>query len=212
METNESPLSIDVIYWVTNISFWIMVITSFGLLLSNILINVGVNIDLDTAGRLLPVSVKLQETGHLNLNNKTNTLKLVTYSDHIEVLDPPQIITKKVTFVNLLLFLTVTSVFWVFRKFLKNVRKGETFSVKNIYLLKKLSYILVGLWLIQFIYSQFLIFFILGHLKFDHVQMLSGNFLYNSQIDILWDALFIWVLAHIFITGLKLKQEKDLTI
>ncbi|VAW29767.1 hypothetical protein MNBD_BACTEROID07-906 [hydrothermal vent metagenome] len=38
---------------------------------------------------------------------------------------------------------------------------------------------------------------------------MSSGFLYNLNIDLLWQALIIWVLAHIFITGLKLQQEKE---
>ncbi len=101
---------------------------------------------------------------------------------------------------------------WIFRTFIKNVKKGKIFSIKNISLLKRISYVLLGSWLVHLVYAQFILYFITRHFKFTHVQMITDSYGLNSYAGILWIALFIWVLAHIFITGLKLQQEKDLTV
>ena len=214
METKKAPLSIRVIYWITNFTFWLSVLLSFILLVDGILIYAGQKTELGLDGRLLPVSFQLQNTGHLNLNNQSTTLKLTTYSIGIEINNPPRFIVKKIILLNLLLYLIGTYILWIFRTFVKNVKKGEIFSIKNISLLKKISYVLVGSWLIRFVYSQFALYFITNHFKFAHAQIMGNipNYLLNAHTNILWLALFIWVLAHIFITGLKLQQEKDLTI
>ncbi len=212
METKKAPRSIYVIYRIVNLFFWLGVIIIFGLMVDTVLFYTGVSNDVGLSGRTLPVNIKISETGQLHHENKNYTLKLKTTTENIEVVNPPRFITKKSVLVNLLIFLISLYLIWVFRKFVKNVKNGETFSIKNISLLKRIAYVLVGSWFVNTIYAQFLYFYITDHVKFTQIHILSSGFLYNLNIDLLWQALIIWVLAHIFITGLKLKQEKDLTI
>ncbi|VAW27047.1 hypothetical protein MNBD_BACTEROID07-1710 [hydrothermal vent metagenome] len=214
METKKAPLSIRIIYWVTNISFWLSVLASFLLLVDGILIYANQKADPGFEGRFLPVVIQLQNTGHLNLSNQSTTLKLTTYTIGIEVNNPPRFIVKKIILLNLLLYVIGAYILWIFRMFVKNVKKGEIFSIKNISLLKKISYILISSWLLGVVYSQFTLYIITNHFKFTHVQMMGNlpDYLLNMNPNKLWMALFLWVLAHIFITGLKLQQEKDLTI
>jgi len=208
METKKPLLSIRIIYWVINVLFWLLIVVSFFRLFDSILLYTGIDTNVGTYLHL-PVSVTIQETGHLNQNT---TLKLITYSDYSKIVDPPVFIEKKIAIVNLFFFLIVTYIFWIFRKFIKNVKKGEIFSINNISLLKKISYVLVGVWLVSTVFAQFIYFYFINHIQLDNVKILSGGFFYNLNLDLLWNALIIWVLAHIFITGLKLQREKDLTI
>jgi len=210
METKKAPLSIRIIYWVTNISFWLFVFLSFGLLVNSISIYTSTKTSVMDFGRYLPINIGMQVTGHLDLNNQSTILKFTTFPDIVEVINPPRFIIKNIVLINLFMLLILTYVFWIFRKFIKNVKNGDIFSIKNISLLKRISYVLIFSWSIKIIYSQFVHFYITDHLLLDHVQMISGKV--NLHIITLWVALFIWVLAHIFITGLKLQQEKDLTI
>jgi len=212
METKKAPRSIYVIYGIVNLFFWLGVIIIFGLMVDTVLFYTGVRNDVGLSGRTLPVNIKILETGQLYHENKNYTLKLKTITENIEVVNPPRFIIKKSVLVNLLIFLISLYLIWVFRKFVKNVKNGETFSIKNISLLKRIAYVLVGSWFVNTIYAQFLYFYITDHVKFTQIHILNSGFLYNLNIDLLWQALIIWVLAHIFITGLKLKQEKDLTI
>ncbi len=212
METKKAPRSINVIYWIINLFFWLAVIIIFGLMVDTVLFYTGVSNDVGLSGRTLPVNIKILETGELHHGDKNFTLKLKTTTENIEVVNPPRFITKKSALVNLLIFIISLYLIWIFRKFVKNVKSGETFSIKNISLLKRISYVLVGSWFVKIIYVQYLYFYITGHIKLDQVKILSSGFLYNLNLDLLWQALIIWVLAHIFITGLKLQQEKELTI
>jgi hypothetical protein len=212
MKTNESPLSIGVIYWIVNLFFWLAVVATFFFVMDTVLFYTGLSNDIGSYGRTLPVNIKISETGQLHHDNQTTILKLKAFTEDIEVVNPPRFITKKLVPGNLLIILIALYLIWIFRKFAKNVKNGETFSIKNISLLKRISYVLVVAWLAKTVYAQFLYFYITDHLKLDHIQIASSSFLYNLNIDLLWQALIIWVLAHIFITGLKLKQEKDLTI
>ncbi len=212
METKEAPLSINVIYWSINLVFWIMVISVFGLMVENVLLYTGLDNDIGSLGRTLPVNITILENGQLHHDNKTIPLKLKTTTENIEVVNPPRFIAKKSAFGNLFIFLIALYLLWVFRKFAKNVKNGETFSINNISLLKRISYVLVGSWFVKTIYAQYLYFYITNHIKLAQIQITGSSFIDNLNIDLLWQALLIWVLAHIFITGLKLQQEKDLTI
>lgn len=212
METKKAPLSIRIIYWITNVFFWLMVIDSFGLMVGNVLLDTGLTKDIGLLGRVVPVTVNILESGQLHHGNQITTLKLKVFTVGIEIVNQPKFITKKIALINLLILLILIYLTWVFRKFVKNVKKGETFSIKNISLLKRISYVMVCSWLVKTIYSQFAYFYIKGHFSLAHIQIMSNGFFFNLHTDILWDALFLWALAHIFITGLKLKQEKELTI
>ncbi len=52
-------------------------------------------------------------------------------------------------------------------------------------------------------------YYIAEHLNFENIRITDEIPDYSG---ILFAALLLWVLAHIFETGLKLQQEKDLTI
>ncbi len=76
METKKAPLSIRIIYWTTNVLFWFTVLLSLILLVEGVLIYAGQKIELSLEGRMLPITLELQQTGHLNLNNRSITLNI----------------------------------------------------------------------------------------------------------------------------------------
>jgi len=204
METKKSPLSIRLIYWITNVTFWLLMFYSFLLIVGTILLYTGVNKGNSFVGGTVPVLISVSKPSHLLMNKQDIKLKLTGSTYSINFINPPDFIAKKIAPFMLLYFLILTYLAWIFRRFIKNVKKGETFTVKNISLLKRISYVLAGYWLVAFVSSLLASYYITGHIE------IQNSFLFNEHM--LWEALFIWVLAHIFITGLKLKQEKDLTI
>jgi hypothetical protein len=112
-----------------------------------------------------------------------------------------------------LALLIVIPIIWyltfIFRRFMVNVKNGPTFTISNIKILKHIAYGLASLWLLTLIYLQMMYYYIGKNVEFENVSI-SNEFI---DIDgVLLSAIFIWILAHIFETGLKLQQEKDLTI
>jgi len=204
METKKAPLSIRVIYWITNVLFWIVMFLSFTLIASNILLFSGVIKGNKLSNKDVEVKVNISNAKKSQMNNLDLKLKFVNTANFLDFINPNDFFAKKVAPLLLIYFLVSTYLIWIIRKFLKNVNKGETFTIENIGLLKRISYVLVCYWILLFVSTQLARYYITGHLE------IYKNFLFNNLI--LWDALFLWVLAHIFITGLKLKQEKDLTI
>ena len=209
METKKSPLSIRVIYWLTNISLGLTAFAFLLILLLNILLyttDFGKEMQIQTE---LPVQVDFLEKGSLFINDQLIEVELVDATSKIHFIDTPEFITKKVGFVILLLILGMGYLTWIFRTFIRNVKNGEIFTIKNIGILKKLSYGIAGFWLFTNIYMRVYYYLIVKHLKFENIHFTGDISNYN---ELLLMALFIWMLAHIFIVGLKLQQEKELTI
>jgi Protein of unknown function (DUF2975) len=209
METKKAPLSIRVIYWLTSIVFGLLATVFLGAIVFNILLYTdffGNDMQLHI---LLPVKVDFLEIGNLRLNNQNIKIELVDATTRIHFFNTPGFIAKKFGIAMLCVSLFACYLTWTFRMFIKNVKDGEIFTLINIALLKRISYTLIGFWLFTVIYIRIAYYYIAKGLEFDNVFITDDIPDYSG---ILFIALFIWVLAHIFGTGLKLQQEKDLTI
>lgn len=209
MDTKKAPLSIRVIYWFTNVALGLLALVFMASVVFNILLYTdffGDNMQLHTQ---LPVKVNFLETGNLNLNNQNIKVELVEATTKIHYFNTPGFIAKKASISIIIIILFVTSLLWTFRLFIKNVKEGNVFNILNISLLKRIAYILVGFWLFTVIYMQLAYYYIAKNLTFENIQITNEIPNYSSMLLF---ALFIWVLAHIFSTGLKLQREKDLTI
>ncbi len=209
METIKTPLSIRIIYWLTTIVMGLLVLVLLAGIVFNILLYTdffGNDMQLHTH---LPVKVDILEIGNLSLNNQDIKVELVEATTRIHFFNTPNFITKKVGIAMLCVSLFACYLTWTFRLFIKNVKNGEIFTLINIALLKRISYTLIGFWLFTLIYTRIAYYYIAKGLEFDNVLITDDIPNYSG---ILFIALFIWVLAHIFGTGLKLQQEKDLTI
>lgn len=209
MKRIEPPLSIRIIYWLTNFSLFVLFLTSLATLAFNILIHTdffGNDLQLHVQ---FPAKVDFLETGKLFLNGQELRVELVEASAKIHIFNTPGFIAEKIGLALIFVTLFSTYLIWIFRKFIKNVKNGDVFSIENIFILKKLAYGLVAFWLFTTIYMRISYYYIAGHLEFENVQITNDIPNYSG---ILFVALFIWVIAHIFITGLKLQQERELTI
>ena len=210
MKTTKTPLSIRLIYWFTNISLGLLALVFLVAIVFNVLLYTdffGSDMQLHTQ---LPVKVDFLETGNLHLNNQDLKVELVEASTKIHFFNTPTFIAKKVGIAILIMILIVGYTTWIFSQFIANVERGIIFTIDNINLLKKLAYALVGFWLFTLVYSQLFYYYIAQHLEFENVKIGSNEVTIDSNM--LFVALFIWVLAHIFIKGVQLQQEKDLTI
>ncbi len=202
METKKALWSIRIIYWITEVSLWIAIPLSLLLIVSNALLFSGIVNGNDLYSRNIHINVS--NTRHLHSDNLNLKLKLVDSANYLDFINPNNFFAKKTAPFLLLYFLIFTYLLWTFRKFIKNVKAGNTFTIQNIFLLKRIAYVLVGYWFVVFVSVQLANYYFTEHLE-----------MYNSFLStehLLWEALFMWVIAHIFITGLKLQQEKDLTI
>ncbi len=97
---------------------------------------------------------------------------------------------------------------WNFRVFIKNVQGSQTFTERNIALLKKFSF---GL----FVYLTSRIFIEIYCRSFTDITEAYGSEIpvqYSFYVSLFLFAMFIRVITNFISAGILLKQENDLTI
>ena len=209
MKIIKPPFSISFIYWSTQVIFYLLLCVAAGALIFNILLYTdffGDDMQLHT---YLPAKVDFLEKGDLFLNGQHVSVELVEASTRIHFFNTPDFISKKIGLVLLVVVSMIIYLVFEFRKFISRVKKGIIFTQNNIFSLKKIAYGLVALWIFTNVYFRIANYYIAANLSFEQVRITNETPYYSG---ILFLALFIWVIAHIFITGLKIKEEQDLTV
>jgi len=209
MEQKKTPLSFHVIYWIMNI------ITGFFALVCVAIIVFYVMLWTDFFGNdlqlhvHLPGQVNITETGIMPFAGEIVKVELVEAKARIHFFNTPLPLARKFALILLGVGAMIFFLLWTFRQFIVNVRNGVVFTISNIILLQRISYTLVGFWVLLIIYMRTTYYLISARVQMDNVEIASD---FDNYPGILLAALFIWVLSHIFIRGLKLKEEQDLTI
>jgi len=209
MEKTKTPLSFHVIYWITNIVtglfaficlaavvFYVMLWTDF---FGN---NLQLHID-------LPGQFNFANTGTLQYEGGITEVKLVEASGRLHLIDTPVSIARNLILILLGVCTLMFYILFTFQRFVARVRAGEIFTISNILRLQNISYVILGFWFYVIIFRRVAYHQISTNVKIENVEII-GEFNYYPWM--LMAALFIWVLSHILIRGLKLREEQDLTI
>ena len=209
MKKKKKPLSIRIIYWLTQITFWLFVLVFIGA----IALNVGIQAELfgdDMQLHVgLPVEVNYTESGMLYLNDMYQEVEFVEATGKLHLIDTNKQLAKWFGGAVLGVVIVFLYIFILFKNFIGNVYRGIIFERYNIRMLKKMAYGLAGLWLFTILYSQLFYYLIARQIEFEHLEISSEI---SSFGGILLSALFLWVLSHIFMTGVKLREEQELTV
>ncbi len=210
MQPIKKHLSIKVIYWVTNISFWIFVALS---ILALILVAVLLLFDLENLQLHvgLPVMVNIIEKGTLDLNIVSTlvNVELVEMTGEVHFINTPPEIGRVYSLFIFSIVILFLYILLIFKRFVGNVYDGIYFDMKNISLLKRISYALVLVWIFTAFYGYFQYFFLVINMNFDTIEFTSDVQTYPLTLLV---ALFIWVLSHIFMKGCELQDESELTV
>lgn len=209
METKQSYLSIKIIYWVTQITFWIFVaggaiMTFIGLGMLFNLINHDLHLHIG-----LPVAFDLAETGKLRLLSHSVDIRFMDAYGKITFSELPSLIGRVYGLFILGLVGITFFMFYTFRKFIMNVYHGIVFSRENFRLLRIIAYALLVFWVFIVIYSIAQNFIIAQHLHFDSL-IYAGSMQFHMEVVVV--ALLLLMLSHIFMHGTELKEERELTI
>jgi len=209
MERFIAPLSIKIIYVLNEIIFWLFSLVLVGAIVFSVVILAGgLKNDLQLhAG--LPIAFNSDATGFIMAANTAYDVQIVEAYGKLHFINTPPYIAKR--FVITMLFACGIMFFILFtiRMFMRNVRKGLIFEYKNIRLLRRLSYILLGFWGFTKLYSWMMMKFVVSKL---HIGTVEFSNQYQNFNYLLIISLFIWALSHIFIVGQKLREENTLTI
>lgn len=208
METKTTARSVKMIYWITQVFFWLFTAAGFfaifiGLgLVFNLLHNMQLNIG-------LPIEMDLVETGRFSFGEITTNVELKEIIGKIEFQNAP-LIVQRIYGVFMILILSIAYYLMLtFRKFITQVYKGFYFDRTNIMLLKRISYGLLGMWILTVFYGYFQYFFLVRNLEFQSIVFKGEVETYPA---VLLFALLVWVLSHIFQKGVELENENQLTI
>lgn len=204
-----APTSVRIIYVMTLIIYYIILFAAGSSVLIVILSETGaIGEDFELRVKL-PVSFDLNETGTVEAFGINNNIRIEQASGQMHLVDTPIQFTKYVIrfmFVVLLLTYFMT---WKFKMFITNIKNGLIFESENINNLKHIAYGILILWLLIKVYSVILYFTVVKYIKFDTIHM---NLKISDDANMLFGALLLWVLAHIFMKGVEMKQEQELTI
>jgi hypothetical protein len=203
------PFSIKLIYWLTNIASALFIIVVFGVIIFKVLFHFGVlggelNLHMD-----LPTSFALYEAGNIVVEGENYEVLIQEAYGQMSIQNTPRPLVNFVSWTLILIVSIGAYIMWVLRKFVKNVRFGVVFTVENISYIKHFAYGLIAIWFSTLIYQRLLYHYLIKRIEFDNLT-LSGEF--ENHGSLLIAALFIWVLSHIFITGLKMKEDIELTV
>lgn len=209
MEKKKIPLSFNVIYWIMNVILVLSGLLALGTIVFYVMLWTdffGNDLQIHVN---LPGKVNYLQCGSMSLMGTDIKIELVEASARIHFFNTPAFLARH--FVSILMGVVALGLFmmWTFRQFIVNVRKGLVFTIRNIILLQRISYSLVGFWIIMIVYSRSAYYYISSRVQIDNIEIVQD---FDNHIGILLTALFIWVLSHVFMKGLKLQQEQDLTV
>jgi hypothetical protein len=209
MKASNTPLSFHVIYWTMNVLLvlsgliFTIVVIVYGLLWTDFFGN-DMQLHID-----LPGKINYLEEGLLHMNNSYVNIELVEASAKVHFINTPAYLARY--FVLILLGVLSLGMFmlWTFRQIVVNVRRGKIFIVDNIILLQRISYSLVAFWFVIILYRRLAYHYVTQNIHMESIEIVDN---FDTYGGMLIAALFIWVLSHIFLKGLKLQQEQDLTV
>lgn len=209
METKKNPLSIKIFYWLTQITFWLMVVVFFAAIVFNVLLQMEVLGDQMQIHTGLMAEVDYTEKGSLFIFGHEQEVEYVEATGKIHFINTDPELAKWFGYLLFGIMCITLYIFLQFKRFIGNVYRGYIFERFNIQMLKKMAYGLVVMWGFTIIYSRLFYYLVAKEIQFEHLEF-NGNI--NSFGFILIGALFLWVLSHIFMIGVKLQDEKNLTV
>lgn len=209
MEKKKTPLSFHVIHWIMTIITGLFAVISilavvFYILLYTDVFGNDLQLHID-----LPGEVSFCNTGTLEYDGGIVEVELVEARTKIHFINTPTSLARQFILILLGVCAFIFYILLTFQQFFARVRKGEVFSIDNILRLQNISYVLLGFWVYFLLYRHLTYHYITTRLDFENVEIIKEI---DSQPWILLLALFIWVLSHVFLRGLRLKEEQDLTI
>ena len=149
------------------------------------------------------------------INEKNNTLQ---YTNFDQV---PFVIKSLFLLIATLIIIPALIVLKFWKNFISLINFGKYFEIDTIKNLKYISYILFMVWFLGFalhdILNPTISTFISSQIDFTkdglslNVYNKEGGFTLPS-VFFLFNAAIFWILAHILIEGIKIKEENELTV
>lgn len=209
MKSKRSPLSIRILYWSIHLVFWLFTAIIVAIIAFNVSLYFGAFQEGMQLHVKFPVNVDFLEKGSLHINDTDVNIEIVEASGSIHFIDTPTFLTKRFFAAAIPVFLISYFMFWMLKKFITDVKHERIFDIRNIKRLKYIAYGLIAIWIYTLVYMRIIFYSVAKEVKFEYIRISEQQ---ENFVGILFLALFIWVIAHIFTVGLKLKEDNNLTI
>ncbi len=209
METNKSPLSIKIIFILNEFIFWLFNLVALLAVVAAFLVFInffGDELDLQVR---LPVAFNANLDGVLVAENSSTEVQLVEAYGEIKFPGTPSAIARYFMIPLLLLVGAMYFMLFIFRKFIRSVNRGIIFELENIRRLRILALSLLAFWVFWHVYDYLVMITIARNLHFGTIEFTNST---QSYAVLLIFSLVLWALSHIFLRGLKLEEERSLTI
>ena len=209
MEKQKTPTSFHVIYWIMNIITGLFAFVCLAAIVLYIMLWTdffGNDLQLHIS---MPGQFNFTNTGIMEYEGGTAIVELVEATAKLHFINTPLPIARSFTLIMMGVCALMMYIIWTFRQFVANVRASKVFTISNILSLQNISYALLGLWVYIIIFRRVSYYYISARLDFEDVEIISE---FDNYPWMLMMALFLWVLSHILIKGLKIKEEQELTI
>lgn len=209
MEKRKNPLSIRVIYWFTQITFWMFVVIFFASIAFAVALQFKVLGDDLQIHMGLPVEVSYTEIGSINIFGYNQKLEFVEATGKLHFINTNPEIAKWFSGFLLGVVIITLYIYLMFKRFIGNVYRGYIFERFNIQMLQKMAYGMVAFWFFMVLYGELSYYIIAKNIEFEHLEISNEI---NSYSFLLVAALFLWVLSHVFMNGVKLQDEQKLIV
>lgn len=209
MENKSKPLSIRIIFWFTEIIFWLLTVVSTVAIIFSIASIFGFNPPDLNLHVQAPFTFDLDAAGYYHAESGEVSVRLVDASSKINFVGTPDFIARPIAFAIIIIVVLAFMAMLQFRLFIRNVYRGLYFDSHNIRYLKRMAWWIIGIWIATKVYFAVFYYIISSHIEFEGIH-LTGNF--NSDGYLFMIALFIYVLSHIFQKGMELEEEQKLTV
>jgi len=210
MEKQNSHFSIRLIYNLSRILFWVFAVLSSIIILFALILNLfSYPTENYTVSVEIPTSFMVHGKGMLNVSETNTAITISEASGSIAFENPPRILSIVIFLALIPLVLLILYSLWIFKSFTYNVKIGEVFEISNIKHLKKIAYVLFGIWLYLKVAIILFNSFLVPKIDFDGLEF---SFTSGSLFKLLALSLFVWVLSHIFQKGVEIAEENKLTV
>jgi hypothetical protein len=209
MTKKESPLSIKIIYWLTEVIYFmsaILALGAIGLFIWSLFGPIPESLNLHLQS---PYTFELETPGTYHLEGITQELNFTEINGRIGFQDTP---TKIVHWMTTAIFIGAMILFMVvrsFRAFVRVLRSGSYFDPRNVGRLKHMALWILVFWVFNKVYFIALGEFLRDSLYLDGMEIIG---VYDTGSVEIFVALFLWVLSHIFQQGMEIQNENELTV
>lgn len=216
----DSPMSIKLMYQISKLACFLTII--FASIISLTLLTGAFSIDLPVTSYLNSETSTVEavlrnqrmtneDTYSNNKKDQALNLKEKIYYKHAILKQLPPVKKTIIVISSLYILYALTLCVFYFKKFMKKINDGHYFNRDTIKNIRHISYLLFSVWLIKLLSST-----LLNFISFDLIHMnpmsefhISNNF---PSMAILLSAMIFWILSHVFLHGVRLEEENELTI